>query len=237
MRWPLLAMLTVLCACGESADMRPPLDETPRDRPDASDGAFAIDQDGDGLCDQTEVEFGTDPEQSDSDSDGIPDLIELGNGFDATDSLQPGADQLAQLAARPSATLDFPIRVTLEGTGEGVSGRFTEMGSFYTDMSSALEFFRAGIAVAADPVDAVRSIDAEAARFRSVLGRTRLEFSLRFTYARPEPLTCTRAYPFGYVLESDSGELVAEGLFLLVVSPSDGATHAGREYCLPAGCQ
>ena len=44
-----------------------------------------LDSDGDGLCDTTEDEFGTDPERRDSDGDGMPDLIELGNGFDATD--------------------------------------------------------------------------------------------------------------------------------------------------------
>jgi hypothetical protein len=234
MRSSLLAVLALAWfGCGKSSDMRgdpghPPLS-------DAATPGGASDRDGDGLCDTTEVEFGSDPKRSDSDADGIPDLIELGNGFDATDSTLPAGDQVAYLTAEPGAMLDFPVRVTIEGTGVGVSGRFESMGSFYSDSSEAKDFFRTAQAVSADPVDGVRSIDTEAARFRSVLGRTRLEFSLRFVYAANSS-RCALAYPFSYVLESDSGEVLSDVLCLLVVSPQ-GADTSVDGYCLPSGCQ
>jgi hypothetical protein len=237
MRRSLLALLTVLCACGDDgSDMRPAA-RPPDDRPDAATGASVIDQDGDGLCDTTELDFGTDPEQRDSDADGVPDLIELGNGFDATDATQPSAEQIAYLGARAGATLDFPVRVTIEGTGESVAGRFTDMGSFYSDESSAQDYFGGSVAVAADPVDAVRRVDAEGASFRSVLGRTRLEFNVRFVYSAGDALSCARAYPFGYNLESDSGEILSDELFLLVVTPDEERGGSGTDYCLPAECQ
>jgi hypothetical protein len=229
-------MLLVVWACGGGSDRRPPNGGSPADA-DASDGALVFDRDGDGLCDGTEAEFGTDPKQSDTDGDGIPDLVELGNGFDATDSTQPAADQIAHLLANPSSTLDFPVRVTIEGDGGGVSGHFADLGSFYSDGSSARDYFRDALAVSADPLDGVRRIDADAASFRSVLGRTRLEFNLRFVYAPADALPCTRAYPFGYNLESDSGDVVSEAMFLLVVSPESEQDASSMDYCLPTECQ
>lgn len=230
-RFGILAVL--LAACSQTTD-RPPADSG-RDASDA--GGLVIDHDGDGLCDTTEAELGSDPTQRDTDADGLPDLIELGNGFDATDSAQPTADQIAYLLAKPGSTLDFSVRVTIDGKGEGVIGTFQPMGSFYTDSSTAQDFFREAKALAADPVDGVRSIDADAARFRSVLGRTRLEFGLRFVYSDSDELSCARAYPFSYLLESDSGEVLSDAVFLLIVSPDSAESTGVGDYCVPHACQ
>ena len=237
MRCSLLAMVTVLaCACGEQSQA-PPGDGPKADAPDASNNPYDLDRDRDGLCDATEAEFGSNPKRDDTDGDGLPDLIELANGFDATDSAQPTPDQVARLLAQPGSTLEFPVRVTIDGQGEGVVGRFVEMGSFYSDASSAQDFFVEALALSADPVDAVRRIDAEAARFRSVLGRTRLEFGLHFAYSPDTALPCARAYPFSYELESDSGAVLATGAFLLVVSPMSPDGSGVDDYCLPTDCQ
>lgn len=46
-----------------------------------------LDSDGDGLSDELEAELGSDPTLSDSDMDGVPDLIEVGGGTDLNDPL------------------------------------------------------------------------------------------------------------------------------------------------------
>jgi hypothetical protein len=200
-------------------------------------GAMQKDTDLDGLCDRTERQFGTDPSRLDSDSDGLPDLIEIGNGFDATDQHSPAEDQVAGLIGAPGAILEFPVRVTVEGDGQALSGYFEVVPSIYADGKSAQDFFRGTMATDADPVDGVRHIEHGAARFAGVLGRTRLSFSLRFEYpADGEPVACARAYPLRYSLKSDDGESYAQRLFLLEVLPdSDPGTNS--DFCLPTRCQ
>jgi hypothetical protein len=195
------------------------------------------DTDGDGLCDRTERQFGTDFEAKDSDADGLPDLIEIGNGFDATSSDEPAEDQVAYLVGEPGAGLEFPVRMTVQGDGQALTGYFEVIPSIYADGVTAQEFFRGTMATTADPIDGVRSVQPGSARFGGVLGRTRLSFALRFEY--PEGLDaveCGRAYPLRYVLKSDDGMTVAERLFLLVVAPEVEA-NLERQYCLPSRCQ
>jgi hypothetical protein len=202
----------------------------------APDAAVAnVDGDGDGLCDFTEDELGTNPEAVDSDADELPDLIELLAGFDATDPVEPAADQLGYLDARRDAVLDFPVRATVDGDGQGISGYFQSITAIYADGLSAADFFKGAVAVSALPVDGVRSINEGSAYFAAVLGKTRLLFSLRFEYpfAALGELDCTRVYPFRYAIKTDDGETRAERVHLLAVVPPDD----GVEHCLPRTCQ
>ena len=227
----------VLSACGRSGaaahgDSAPDLRDAGADA-----GLLADDRDGDGLCDHTELQFGTDPRSADSDGDGLPDLIELANGFDPVGPQQPASDQVAWLQARGGAAIDFPVRTTVDGEGLGLSGYFESVPSIYSDGSSAQDFYGSTLAVSADPVDAVRSIDSESARFFSVLGHTRLGFSLHFAYTADAPaIDCARAYPFRYGIKSDDGKVVSERLYLLVVS-SSASSPAATDYCVPFGCE
>ena len=205
----------------------------------AEDAAVAPpDDDGDGLCDDTENEFATNPSALDTDGDTLPDLIELLNGFDATDPEEPAADQVGYLPAGRTASIDFMIRATVDGNGQGISGGFQSLASIYTDGSSAADFFAGASAVNALPVDGVRSIDEGSAYFAAVLGKTRLVFNLRFAYPfeRFGEVDCARAYPFRFSIKTDDGETRAERRYLLVV-------HAGEDtaqdiaHCLPDTCQ
>jgi hypothetical protein len=240
------ALLLLVGACGNSttmSDAEPPAPEEPVPAP--SDG------DGDGLCDVTEDEFGTDPAMIDTDGDRLPDLIELVNGFDATDPESPFDDQLGYLEARRESSMDFPVRVTVDGDGQGFSGYFQALTAIYADGRSAADFFAGATAVSAYPIDGVRSINEGSAHFAAVLGRTRLAFSLRFEYLDElGVLDCKRAYPFRYAIKSDDGVTRAERLYLLIVVPensidiapprSAGAmplTDAAGEHCLPQSCQ
>jgi hypothetical protein len=199
--------------------------------------AAPSDTDHDGLCDTTEQQVGTDPRSPDSDNDGLPDLIELGNGFDPTDPGSPASDQVARLEARDGASLDFSVRATVDGDGQGVSGLFQSISSIYADRTMAEDFYTGSIAISADPVDGVRNIDTRSARFDSVLGRTRLVFSLHFEYPSDgKALTCAKSYPFRYSMKSDDGNTSAERLFLLIVLP-EGQTGDAIKYCLPPACQ
>ncbi len=52
-----------------------------------------IDSDGDGLTDQEEIEYGTDPFKADTDGDGIRDDIEINNGTDPLDPNDPPGEE------------------------------------------------------------------------------------------------------------------------------------------------
>lgn len=195
------------------------------------------DSDHDGVCDATEQQVGTDPHAADSDGDGLPDLIELANGFNPIDAANPAPDQLGQLEARAGASLDFPVRATVEGDGQGVSGLFQAISALYGDGVSAEDFFAGASAVSADPSDAVRNIDTTGAHFDSVLGHTRLVFSLHFEYAgSANAPSCGKAYPFRYSVKSDDGSTAADRVFLLILT-AEGETGGHVTYCQPRGCQ
>jgi hypothetical protein len=231
-----VVLLLVLHGCGGSASSHASAVHVSK-KTDAGQPDRALDSDGDGLCDTTEQQVGTDPHMKDSDGDGLPDLIELANGFDPNNRADPGVDQLAYLQAKLGAATDFPVRATFDGDGGGVSGYFDALPSIYSDLSTAQDFYRGTTAVSADPVDAVRSIDSESARFAAVLGHTRLGFSLHFEYlADSPPVTCARAYPFRYSLKADNGDVSGDRMFLLIVS-QEAAGATDLDYCLPVGCQ
>jgi hypothetical protein len=232
----LLVVLVSACGGGGTGSSSSVMTK-PSKRPTTTKPAIdkTADQDHDGVCDATEQQVGTDPKSADTDGDGFPDLIELGNGFHPTDPSSPAPDQVAYLEARSGATLDFSLRATVDGDGQGVSGLFQTISSIYGDATTAEDFFTGAEAVSADPVDGVRNIDASSARFDSVLGRTRLVFSLHFEYMGASK-TCARAYPFRYGMKSDDGQTSGERLYLLVLAPQGQMGH-DIKYCLPTDCQ
>jgi hypothetical protein len=229
------ALLALLCACGQGADGSAPFvsgrqDTGERPLPDA---------DADGLCDFTEEELGTDPSAADTDGDGLPDVIELVNGLDATDPGSPEPGQVARLEAAQEGASEFEVRATVEGDGQGMSGYFEPLPTAYADGFNAADFFAGSTALSASPEDGVRSIDQGAAHFGAVYGHTRLAFSLRFTYpweALGGTLDCGRAYPFRYAIKADDGDTRSDQLYLLVVVP-EGTIGTQAELCLPHSCQ
>jgi hypothetical protein len=230
----LVFLLAALQACGGDSHSDQPVKDFVRD---AAVGEPVLDHDGDGLCDGTEHDFGTDPRSNDSDGDGLPDLIELANGFDPVNRADPRPDQVAYLEAKSGGSTDFSVRTTFDGQGEGVSGYFDAISSIYSDGSTAQDFYRGTAAVSADPVDSVRGIEQDSARFAAVLGHARLGFILHFEYMQGGPsVDCARAYPFRYSLKTDNGDVLGDRLFLLVVGAGAG-TASDLDFCLPSGCQ
>ncbi|HEY3393918.1 MAG TPA: hypothetical protein VGK58_14495, partial [Lacipirellulaceae bacterium] len=217
----ILGLVVLMAVCGCNAD---PNGDAADAGPDAGDAgaaeppsvALPVDTDGDGLCDRTERQFGTDDQARDTDADELPDLIEIGNGFDATSPDEPAEDQIGHLVGEPGSVLEFPVRMTVQGDGQALSGYFEVIPSIYADGLTAQDFFRGTMATSADPVDGVRSVQPGSARFAGVLGRTRLSFALRFEYPQDAAVVeCGRAYPLRYALKSDDGMTVAERIFLL----------------------
>ncbi|MGD8861394.1 MAG: hypothetical protein PVI30_15400 [Myxococcales bacterium] len=203
-------------------------------RPSLDASLPRLDVDGDGLCFDTEMELGTNPERADTDADDLPDLTELGAGFDPISPGSPAADQVGFLVARAGASLEFPAHATISGDGAQVSGFFEPADGFGPqDGRSAADFFAGAVAESADPVDNVRSIDRESGRFDAVSGETWLGFRLRFEYRADGPVSCARAYPFRYLLKDDRGNLLGGRRYLLVVTPPGPEP----DYCVPTECE
>jgi hypothetical protein len=196
--------------------------------------AQLADSDHDGLCDVTEEQLGTDVDRVDTDSDGIPDFVEIIAGYDSSDATSPSIDQIGRLMGQAGQTLDYEVRATFNGVGQGASGLFSALSSLNPRGLRADHYFISGHALSAEPPDNVRGIEPGAEHFGSVLGNTRLVFSLHFAYGGDPPPTCTAALPFEYSLKSDSGFYVGSRTYLLIVS-SDVRPKA-EDFCRPVAC-
>lgn len=195
------------------------------------------DGDADGLCDVTEEDLGTDATAPDSDGDGISDLVEVAYDLDAIDPAIPASERAAILAGRRGATVDFAVRVTVTGAGDGLAGSFEDDAAIYDDDDTAGDYFRGAYAVSAEPQENVRGgIDRGSEKFSSVTGETRLGFSVRFEYPAQDAPSCVRAYPFGYTVTSSHGDVSNLARYLLVVVPPtatfEDGPWCGLEPCL-----
>jgi hypothetical protein len=199
-----------------------------------SDVERLVDSDNDGLCDVSELGAGTDPRRPDSDDDGYPDLLEVLAGMHG-EANRPAAHELVFLSATRDARVEHEVRVTVEGTGEGHAGAFDAIASPYPDASAA-NFYAGALAVSGEPPDHVRGLEPDAERFATVLGSTRLSFSLSFRYDQdvaPHP-DCRRGYPFRYQVKAEGGFDRSEVTMLLVVAPPGLGQDA--PFCLPTDC-
>lgn len=198
------------------------------------------DSDRDGVCNATEVDLRTDPDRADTDRDGLPDFTELIANYDSTDPIEPGPELVAYLPADSSASIDFEVRMTVEGSGLGYTGEFRERDALDARGFTAKDFFDDAKAVAGEPSDNVRGVQASSERFDSVLGRTRLAFMLHFSTGAVKPVGCSVGYPFEYRLKDDAGRFTSARDYLLVVVPEAARiTTAGAErakFCTPARC-
>lgn len=231
----MMPVLLLVGACA-GADAAPLDDEAGAGGGDVAGLAGREDRDGDGLCDVSEEVAGTDRDAPNTDRDRLPDLFEVAYDFNAANPDIPAADQVGYLDARPGASLDFTVRATVDGDGQGHTGQFRAQTPIYGGTVGADTFFTGSVAVSADPTDNVRGLEADASRFGSVLGSTRLSFRLRFQVPTDIELDedCARAYPFRYELKGDDGESRARRQYLLVVAP-DGASGPEGPWCpLPA---
>jgi len=198
-------------------------------------GPSAGDEDGDGLCDDTEARLGSSSDTADSDDDGLPDVIELLYGFTLTDPLSPAQDRLVRLEARPGAEARLPIRFTVEGDSSDFIGFFEDSAAPYDDASSAGMYLDSSVAIGAEPPEAARVVDGPRQRFLAVLGTARLELEVRFLAPETEDEEgCARAYPFRYGIREDGRGAVSDRLCLLIVAPQGG--DGPEDFCKPTDC-
>jgi hypothetical protein len=193
------------------------------------------DRDHDGVCDGTELTLGSDPERADTDRDGIPDYTEVNANFPLTDPSIPGPDQVLYLSADSYTTIDFVVRMTVNGSGLGYTGEFRPFEAFDARGITARDFYLGAEAIGGEPTDNVRGMQPEAERFESVLGKTRVSFQLHFAVGMVKVADCTIGYPFEYRLKDDNGRFTASRDYLLIVSP-DSRAQGELKYCSPTSC-
>jgi hypothetical protein len=231
--WLGLLLIAPFAACTNGPITDP---SSASDAPDAAaDGGETLDRDRDGVCDATEARYGGDADGSDTDRDGLPDLIELLAGFSPSEATQPGPEQVAILSGTPQAVLDFELRLTLDGSGQGYTGEFEPGTALSGDSLSASSFYTGAVALAADPRENARGIAATSERFGIVDGRTRLSFRLSFRNNEAQPANCTAGYPFLYRITADNGSLAAGRPFVLIVT-SDQGSGGSPDFCMPTSC-
>lgn len=228
----LLSACLVGCAGGPAPDRPQPYsDATAEHLPADSD------LDRDGLCDNTETALGTDPERADTDGDGLPDALEQIAGSDPRDRLDPNRDRVAYLQAGRS--LDVDIAVVLDEPAGSIHGELADRNALDAQSRRAGDYHLSTIAVSAQPPENVREIEADKARFVSVLGHTRLAFRLRFEAPSIAAVDCAPVLPFDLLAVDETSVARTSERALLVVtnreiSPETDA-HA-IHYCLPIAC-
>lgn len=193
------------------------------------------DRDADGLCDATEARAGTDPDEWDTDGDGMPDTAELIAAFDANDPISPGPDQIVYLGAQNGRMISFEVRSTVDGGGAGVTGQFVAHGAFDPNDRTASDYFIGGTALGAEPPDNVREMQPQSEHFGKVSGKTRLRFSVAFAYGSDQALDCALTLPFEYAVKSDIGGYLTSRFYALIVTPWDGEPSP-TDFCQPVSC-
>lgn len=229
-----LALLATTAACGN---------DTADGYGDAGPGPidFAADRDGDGLCDVTEAQLGSDPTVPDTDGDRVPDLFESMIGTAPDDPTAPDAAQLVYLGTAADDRAQLEVRFTVQGAGEGHAGAFQATGSPYRDVDASA-FFASASALSAQPPDHVRDVQPAAERFGTVIGETRLSFELDFLAATDEPdhPDCARGYPARYALKADGQPVQQRQMLLLITLPDGRGAQDVRSgelpFCFPADC-
>lgn len=213
--------------------------EPPPPRPDsgpARDGApfEPIDTDGDGLCDETELSWGTDPTLPDTDGDGLTDRAERDFGFSPLEPGSPERDELVFLTETEAAATQLGIERLVRGEGQTFTAAFESLPVVDPIDIEAFDFLESSQAVGAVPMENVFEVRPEAGQIVGVFGRTQLVYEVRFAFGTNIPRSCARAYPFRYQIKRDDGVLVYLSRFLLVILPR-GERLDTADWCVPEG--
>lgn len=237
----MLAFSCALFACGDdSTSMRPDVSffdsrvVIPVPDADPVDGGSTDDYDGDGLCNQTESERGTDPLRADTDSDGIPDGPEVLLGFDPTSDESPGRGRTQLLRESTAGTLDVLIERDLFAEGQDLVASFSATPVNDDANQDANTFFRSATATFASPAGNFSSIDNQSVR--GVTGRLLVGYELRFEYGDALVRECVRAYPYRYTIKRSDAVIVGvETRVVVVIPPGDNLTSA--RWCARPACR
>ena len=197
-------------------------------------GPDTQDSDGDGLCDATEIAWGTDPNAVDSDLDGFTDRAERDFGYAPLVPDSPPRDVLVFMAEGAGSTVQLPVEVVVRGRGETYSGGFQALPIANRLGYDADTFLELAHAVGANPMENVFEVQGPEQRFAGVFGRTQLTYELRFAFGSATARECVTAFPFRYQVKRDDGRTVGFGRYLLVLLPA-GQRLDTASWCVPDG--
>jgi len=222
---------TLLSGCPDSTT--PPPVPVLDSGPVEVDGGLYVDSDGDGLCDATERTRGIDPLDQDTDDDGFTDFVEVIFGYNPALPASPDRGIVFPIRESPESVVQVVTSLLVRGSGEDFTGAFEGLWARDTAGATASDFYDSSVALYANPEDNAAVIEADAERFRGVVGRTELGFEVRLGFGDNVERRCVRAYPFRYNVKRSDGRLVGFSRFLLLVLPV-GDTLATGDWCAPA---
>jgi hypothetical protein len=189
------------------------------------------DDDGDGLCNVSEMNRATDPLDPDSDADGYSDFVEAAFGYNPLVPSIPSDDEVFRLLEEPGALVRASHALVIRGAGQDYVGAFESVEARDADGVLADAFWAGSIALFANPPENVAVVEEGAEAFRGVVGMTELNFETTFAFEGGDPFEpCLRAYPFRYQVKRSDGFVLAVERYLLVVVPP---INTG-EWCAPA---
>lgn len=227
------ASASLLLGCPEVTDPPPSPNPDAQTEGDAG-GVERIDTDGDGLCDDTELAWGTLVEEADSDGDGFNDRIERDLGFFPLLPDSPDRESLLFLTENEASSVQLSVVRTVRGLGESYLGGFTSLPTSDRLGVTARSFLQAAVAVGAMPDENVAEVVAEEQRFTGVVGRTQLFFEVRFGFGDELPRGCGRVFPFRYTVKRDDGTTFLNRRYLIVVTPRSQRLE-NIEWCVAEG--
>ena len=193
-----------------------------------------VDTDGDGVCDDTELVWGTDLMAPDTDGDGFTDGIERQFGYQPWAADSPARESLVFLSETEAASTTLAVTRIVRGEGETFSGAFSSEPVMDRLGLDARSFFDRALAVGAEPEENVFEVREDEERFVGVVGRTQLFYEVRFAFGANVPRSCARGYPFRYEIRRDDGINVLVARYLLVVLPP-GQRLDTTEWCALEG--
>lgn len=202
--------------------------------PPHDSGSSLLDSDNDGLCDDTEIMWGTDPLLPDTDHDGLTDRAERDLGYAPLEPGSPSRDLLLFMEEGAGSSAQFPVERVVRGEGETFSGAFEPLPIANRLDYDAGTFLESARAVGAVPMENVFEVRPDEQRFLGVFGRTRLVFELRFDYGGAVVRECVTAFPFRHQVKRGDGVLVGFGSYLLVLLPR-GQRLDTAPWCVPEG--
>lgn len=179
------------------------------------------DRDGDGLCDDTERFYRTDPARVDSDGDGLTDLFEVRAYTSPLSATDPPATERVSLRERPGARVTISYGLLWRGEGDVLTGVLLDRLAG-VDERVPSEFGPSIVAADAEPRASVANIVGPS--FEGVVGRVRLRWEISLEWPSVAPIGCRRAYLMSAaVFLSGRGLVYALPVAIDVHGDADGA--------------
>jgi hypothetical protein len=216
----LLASALACAACHQGGPADASLDDAAVSGLDDSPPDTARpDRDNDGLCDDTEAYFRSDPDSVDTDHDGLSDGFEIDIYSSPLSATDPPPEDRLTIRERPGEAAALMYDFVYVGQGESVVGLvLDEVAS--VDQRQATQLGASVAALGADPRSFVGDI--VGATFLGVSGRVRLRWSFDVAWPALPPLRCRRAYmAYGAAFVQDQGIIYGHRAVIDVL-PDDG---------------